>query len=81
MKKRRKRYKTMSIEQQIKACENRISYLEHIKRTTHVAESGQVHQKRQESRLSDSNLDKIERDLDDNYQQIALLKIRRMMGF
>jgi hypothetical protein len=65
--------KEMSIDQQIQQCEEKIANLENWKRATALGEL-----KQQQMRHYSGNL---ESDLDKEYDQIALLKIRRMMGY
>jgi len=63
----------MSIDQQIQQCEEKIADLENWKRARAMGELEQ-----QQMQLSNGNL---ESELDKEYEQIALLKIRRMMGY
>lgn len=63
----------MSIDQQIQQCEEKIADLENWKRTSVLGEMDQ-----QQMQNYRGNLDS---DLDKEYEQIALLKIRRMMGY
>jgi outer membrane biogenesis lipoprotein LolB len=72
-KKKTRESKEMSIDQQIQQCEEKIAHLENWKRARALGEPDQ--QPRQDY---PGNL---EWDLDKEYEQIALLKIRRMMGF
>jgi len=65
--------KVMSIDQQIQQCEEKIADLENWKRARAMGELEQ-----QQMQLSNGNL---ESELDKEYEQIALLKIRRMMGY
>jgi hypothetical protein len=65
--------KEMSIDQQIQQCEEKIANLENWKRASALGEVDQ-----QQMMNYKGNLD---RDLDKEYEQIALLKIRRMMGY
>jgi hypothetical protein len=65
--------KEMSIDQQIQQCEEKISDLENWKRASALGEVDQ-----QQMQNYNGNL---EMDLDKEYEQIALLKIRRMMGY
>jgi hypothetical protein len=65
--------KEMSIDQQIQQCEERISNLENWKRAMAMGELDQQQMQGYEGNL--------ERDLDKAYEHIALLKIRRMMGY
>ncbi len=63
----------MSIDQQIQQCEEKIADLENWKRARAMGELEQ-----QQMQPYYGNL---EIDLDKEYEQIALLKIRRMMGY
>ena len=65
--------KEMSIDQQIQQCEEKIAHLENWKRARALDEVDQ-----QQMQNYQGNLDT---DLDREYEQIALLKIRRMMGY
>ena len=65
--------KEMSIDQQIQQCEEKIANLENWKRSMALGELEQ-----QQMQHYNGNL---ESDLDKEYEQIALLKIRRMMGY
>ena len=71
--------KGMSLDQQIKICEDRITQLEQMKRTLITKtdfSSGQ-----RGSNSSENYISRINVDLDENYQHVAILKIRKMMGF
>ncbi len=63
----------MSIDQQIQQCEEKIADLENWKRSMALGEPEQ-----QQMQHYNGN---VESDLDREYEQIALLKIRRMMGY
>lgn len=63
----------MSIDQQIQQCEEKIADLENWKRASALGEVDQ-----QQMQGYNGNL---EIDLDKEYEQVALLKIRRMMGY
>ena len=63
----------MSIDQQIQLCEEKIADLENWKRARAMGELGQ-----NQMQFDHGNL---ESELDKEYEQIALLKIRRMMGY
>lgn len=63
----------MSIDQQIQQCEEKIANLENWKRASVLGEVDQ-----QQLHNYNGNLDS---DLDKEYEQVALLKIRRMMGY
>ncbi len=79
MRKRRKKYKDMNLDQQIQACEDRISQLEQMKRTM-VTKSGDLQTEHNKS-TSDPDINRINADLDEHYQHYTVLKIRRMMDF
>jgi|GEM_PF-3483498 len=70
----------MSIEQQIQAFENRIFQLEQMKRSYHLRTPGWGNSN-DSLNTKDQHIDKIERDLEESYREITILKIRRMMGF
>jgi hypothetical protein len=69
MRKQREKNQNMSLDQQIRIYEDRINQLEQMKRTLILQSS------------DNSDLSRINVDLDENYQHIAILKIRKMMGF
>lgn len=69
----------MSIEQQIQACENQITRLEQLKRA--AAGEHENHFQNIDDQITDVQLSRIKKDLDESYQQMAILKIRRMMGY
>jgi len=69
----------MSLDQQIQACEDRISQLEQTKRMM-VTNFNDLRIEQNQSK-SESDLNRIDADLDESYQHYAILKIRRMMGF
>jgi U3 small nucleolar ribonucleoprotein component len=70
--KRTGKKKQMSIDQQIQQCEEKIADLENWKRAKAMGEL------EQQMQPYNGNL---ESELDKEYEQIALLKIRRMMGY
>lgn len=72
-KKRTGKSKEMSIDQQIQECEERIADLENWKRAMAMGEFNQQKVQHYEGNL--------ERDLDQAYEHVTLLKIRRMMGY
>ena len=72
-KKRTGKTKEMSIDQQIQQCEEKIANLENWKRARALGEPDQQQMEDYQGNL--------ENDLDREYEQIALLKIRRMMGY
>ena len=63
----------MSIDQQIQQCEEKIADLENWKRARALGDLDQ-------QQMQDYN-GNLESDLDKEYEQVALLKIRRMMGY
>ena len=69
----------MSIEQQIQACEDHITRLEHMKRN--MVTSGFNTDQSIDDRIFNLEMSRINKDLDDYYQQVSILKIRYMMGF
>ena len=70
MRKQREKDQNMSLDQQIRIYEDRINQLEQMKRTLIL-----------QSNENSGDLNRINVDLDENYQHIAILKIRKMMGF
>ena len=69
----------MSIDQQIQACENKIQELEQMKRSFAAGEPSWNHF--DSTNKNSLHIDQIEKNLDENYKQMTLLKIRRMMGY
>jgi hypothetical protein len=69
----------MSTDQQIKIYEDRIMQLEQMKKTL-LLKNGHFFEK-DGSEKSENDLSRINLDLDKNYQQVTILKIRKMMGF
>ena len=69
----------MSIDQQIKMYEERITRLEEIKRNLLSGIRNLSGTK--DSEMSENYISRINVDLDENYQHITILKIRKMMGF
>jgi hypothetical protein len=69
----------MSFEQQIKIYEDRIAQLEDIKRTL-LSRNGHFFGI-SDNEILENYLSRINVDLDENYQHVAILKIRKMMGF
>jgi hypothetical protein len=69
MRKQREKNQNMSLDQQIRIYEDRINQLEQMKRTVILQSS------------DNADLSRINVDLDENYQHMAILKIRKMMGF
>jgi hypothetical protein len=79
MRKQGKKLNYMSLDQQILICEGRINQLEQMKRTL-ITKTGNFSGK-DDSNLSENYISRINLDLDENYQHVAILKIRKMMGF
>jgi len=69
----------MSIDQQIQMYEERITRLEEVKRN--LLSGIRNLSGTRESEMSENYLSRINVDLDENYQHITILKIRKMMGF
>ena len=69
----------MSIDQQIQMYEERITRLEELKRN--LLSGIRNLSGTRESEMSENYLSRINVDLDENYQHITILKIRKMMGF
>ncbi len=69
MRKQIEKNQDMSLDQQIMLYEDRINHLEQMKRTLILQSS------------DNNDLSRINVDLDETYEQIAVLKIRKMMGF
>ncbi len=69
----------MSFDQQIKIYEDRITQLEEIKRTL-LSKNG-FFSGMKGNEIVENYLSRINVDLDENYQHVAILKIRKMMGF
>ncbi len=70
----------MSIDQQIQNFENKILQLEQLKRSYHLRTSGWDNDN-ESLAAGGQQIDEIERNLDESYREITILKIRRMMGF
>ena len=62
--------KKMSLEQLIQDCEDHINRLEQMKMIRYNGDH-----------MSDNQLSLINKDIEESYQQMAILKIRRMMGY
>lgn len=75
----RKKSDNMSLDQQIRICEDRINQLEQMKRNL-FTNTGSLNGN-DNSNLSENYIGRINVDLDENYQHVAILKIRKMMGF
>ena len=71
--KKTEKKREMSIDQQIQQCEEKIADMENWKRAAAIGDLDQ-------HRVMDFD-GNLERDLDKEYEQVALLKIRRMMGY
>jgi len=69
----------MGLDQQIRIYEDRINQLEQLKRTL-ILQSNESSVKN-DTCLSENDLSRINVDLDDSYEHVAVLKIRKMMGF
>jgi len=69
----------MGLDQQIRIYEDRINQLEQLKRTL-ILQSNESSVKN-DTGLSENDLSRINVDLDDSYEHVAVLKIRKMMGF
>ena len=69
----------MSFDQQIKIYEDRITQLEEIKRAL-LLKSGYFSGKN-DNEIFENYLSRINVDLNENYQNMTILKIRKMMGF
>jgi hypothetical protein len=69
----------MSFDQQIKIYEDRITQLEEIKRTL-LSKSGYF-PGINNNEIFENYLSRINVDLDENYEHVAILKIRKMMDF
>lgn len=72
---------TMQIDRQIHDCQNRIDQLEQMKlfRINHPEENETEALPGGEG--PPPRLEEIERRLEENYRQVSILKIRRMMGY
>jgi len=70
----------MILDQQIEACEQKISQLEQLKQSWQLNTSDNSLPGDKVSHDC-KDLEHVEKSLDENYRQIALLKIRRMMGY
>jgi len=79
MRKKPKKENDMSLDQQIRLYEDKISELEQTKRTLILENNRQLLD--DDSNFPDENLNRIIVDLDESYEHIAILKIRKMMGF
>jgi len=69
----------MSIEQQIQECEEHITQLEQLKRN--AAGNQENDYQEMDHQVTDLQINRINKDLGESYQQMAILKIRRMMGY
>ena len=79
MRKQTEKNKDMSLDQQIRLYEDRISQLEKMKRTLILQNNNHLPGK--DISLPEEDLDRINVDLDKSYEHVAILKIRKMMGF
>jgi hypothetical protein len=69
----------MSFDQQIKIYEDRITQLEEIKRALLLKSS--YFSGKNDTEIFENYLGRINVDLNENYQHMTILKIRKMMGF
>jgi len=69
----------MSIDQQIKMYEERITRLEEVKRN--LLSGIRNLSGTRDSEMSQNYISRINVDLDENYEHMTILKIRKMMGF
>ena len=69
----------MSLDQQIQIYEDRINRLEQMKQILLL--KNRENSQDDHPKLSESDINRIDVDLDQNYEHIAILKIRKMMGF
>ena len=69
----------MSFDQQIKIYEDRITLLEEMKRT--LLTNSDYFSRISDDEIIENYLSRINVDLDENYQHVAILKIRKMMDF
>jgi hypothetical protein len=79
MRKKTKKDKDMSLDQQIRLYEDRINQLEQMKRIVILQNNAQPPINENNPPVEDLN--RINIDLDKSYEHVAILKIRRMMGF
>jgi hypothetical protein len=79
MRKQPEKNHDMSLDQQISIYEDRINQLEQMKRTL-ILQNYESSVKN-DTGLSEDDLNRINVDLDDSYEHVAVLKIRKMMGF
>lgn len=79
MRKKIKKDEYMSLDQQIRLYEDRISQLEQMKRTLILQNN--IQSENNDSNLPYQDLNRINVDIDESYEHIAILKIRKMMGF
>jgi hypothetical protein len=70
----------MNIDQQIQAFENKIMQLEQMKKSYLLSTSGWNPQHDAQNSAG-RNIHEIEKNLDDTYREITILKIRKMMGY
>ncbi len=71
--------KDMSLDQQIRLYEDRINQLEQMKRILILQNN--IQPVCDDSDLPEKDLNRINVDIDQSYEHIAILKIRKMMGF
>jgi hypothetical protein len=70
----------MNIDQQIQAFENKIFQLEQMKQSWHLHLAGLDHNI-DGLNTGSPNIDQIEKNIDESYREITILKIRKMMGY
>jgi hypothetical protein len=80
MEKDAKKINNMNIDQQIQAFENKIFHLEQMKQSWHLRSAG-PDQNVSQPNVGSQYIDEIEKNLDESYREITILKIRKMMGY
>lgn len=80
MKKDPEKTQNMNIDQQIQSFENKIFHLEQMKQSWHLRSAGLDHNMNKLN-TGCQNIDQIEKNLDESYREITILKIRKMMGY
>jgi len=79
MRRQTEKNKDMSLDQQISFFEDRINQLEQTKRILILQNNS--HLIKNNADLPAEDLNRINVDLDETYEKMAILKIRKMMGF
>lgn len=79
MRKQTEKNKDMSLDQQIRLYEARINQLEQMKRSLILQKN--ILLNNNDTILPEEDLTRINVDLDKTYENMAILKIRKMMGF